>query len=105
MEEIPGMQRHVDDSEQDLKLHVSMLKGQGYEVAAATNAEEAQLLIEAVTPDLLLIDTDMPDIDGYTLCERLKEDDRFVNVPMIFTAESHTPEDLDRGYAAGGVDR
>jgi len=94
----------VDDSEQDLKLHVSMLKGQGYEVGAATNAEEAQLLIEAVTPNLLLIDTDMPDIDGYTLCERLKEDDRFVNVPVIFTAENHTPEDLDRGYAAGGVD-
>ena len=94
----------VDDSEQDLRLHVSMLKGQGYEVGAATNAEEALLLIEAGAPDLLLIDADMPDIDGYTLCERLKEDGRYLDVPVIFSTESHTPEELDRGYAVGGVD-
>jgi len=94
----------VDDSQQDLRIHASTLRSQGYEVVTATNGEEALFLVEAGVPDLFLIDTQMKDMDGYSLCERLKEDGRLLNTPVIFITDSRAPEDIDRGYLAGGVD-
>jgi len=94
----------VDDQGQDLKIHAATLKSQGYDIVTAGNGEEALLRVEADVPDLFLIAAKMREMDGFTLCERLKDDARLLNVPVIFITEKPTSEDIDRGYAAGGVD-
>lgn len=94
----------VDDEPQDLKIHAATLRSQGYEVIPASNGEEALLRVEADVPDLFLIAAKMKGMDGFTLCERLKEDARLINVPVIFVTADPSSDDIDRGYAAGGVD-
>ena len=94
----------VDDADQDLRVHAATLMAQGYEVVTACNGEEALLRVEADVPDLFLIAAKMRGMDGFTLCETLKDDARLINVPVIFVTEHPTSEDIDRGYAAGGVD-
>jgi len=94
----------VDDEDQDLKIHAATLKAQGYEVIMAGSGEEALLLVEADVPDLFLIAAKMKGMDGFSLCERLKEDARLINVPVIFVTADPSSEDIDRGYSAGGVD-
>jgi len=94
----------VDDAEQDLRIHAATLRAHGYEVVSASNGEEALLLVEADVPDLFLVAAKMQAMDGFTLCERLKEDARLINVPVIFVTADPSSEDIDRGYAAGGVD-
>jgi len=94
----------VDDAHQDLRVHEATLQRQGYEIFTATTGEEALLLVEVSVPDLFLIAAKMQGMDGFTLCERLKEDARLINVPVIFITANPTSDDIDRGYAAGGVD-
>jgi diguanylate cyclase (GGDEF)-like protein len=94
----------VDDQAQDLKIHASTLKAQGYDIVTASNGEEALLRVEADVPDLFLVAAKMQAMDGFTLCERLKEDARLINVPVIFVTAAPSSEDIDHGYAAGGVD-
>ena len=94
----------VDDADQDLRVHAATLKAHGFDVVTACCGEEALLRVEADVPDLFLVAARMADMDGFTLCERLKEDARLINVPVIFVTANPTFEDIDRGYAAGGVD-
>lgn len=94
----------VDDDRQDLAIHAATLRAQGYRTITASCAEEALLLVEADVPDLFLIAARMKGMDGAALCEHLKDDTRLINVPVIFVTADPTSEDIDRGYAAGGVD-
>jgi len=94
----------VDDAEQDLRIHAATLRSQGFEIVTACNAEEALLRVEADVPDLFLIAARMQGMDGFALCEQLKQDARLINVPVIFVTDHPTSEDIDRGYAAGAVD-
>jgi PleD family two-component response regulator len=94
----------VDDEDQDLRIHAATLRAQGYEIIMASNGEEALLRVEADVPDLFLVAARMRGMDGFNLCERLKEDPRLINVPVIFVTADPTGDDIDRGYAAGGVD-
>ncbi len=104
MEQRPSKILIVDDSNLDLRVHAATLHAKGYEIVTATSGEEALLLVEVTVPDLFLIAAKMQNMDGFTLCERLKEDARMINVPVVFITADPTPEDIDRGYAAGGVD-
>ena len=94
----------VDDAEQDLRIHAATLRAHGWDVVTASNGEEALLLVEADVPDLFLIAAKMEAMDGFALCEHLKQDARLINVPVIFVTAKPDSEDIDRGYAAGGVD-
>lgn len=94
----------MDDAEQDRRIHAATLTAHGFDVITACCGEEALLRVEADVPDLFLIAARMREMDGFELCERLKEDARLINVPVIFVTADPTYEDIDRGYAAGGVD-
>jgi DNA-binding response OmpR family regulator len=94
----------VDDAEQDRRIHAATLRAHGWDVITASNGEEALLLVEADVPDLFLIAARMQQMDGFTLCEHLKQDARLINVPVVFVTAEVTGEEIDRGYAAGGVD-
>ena len=94
----------VDDSLMDLRIHAGTLVQHGFQVAAAGNAEEALLLAEADAPDLFLIASHMEHIDGFELCEQLKQDPRYLNRPVIFITRSSFAQEIDHSFAAGGVD-
>ncbi len=94
----------VDDADMDLRVHAATLRGKGYDVVTAASGIGALAIVETLVPDLFLIAAHMQEMDGFTLCERLKDDPRLINVPVIFVMPQPRPDDIDRGYAAGGAD-
>ena len=94
----------VDESLQDLRIHASTLSNQGYEVLCASGGEDALKILESTLPDLFLIDTAMQDMDGYALCRRLKQNSAWRKIPVIFVTYHSSAENIDQGYASGGVD-
>jgi diguanylate cyclase (GGDEF)-like protein len=104
LNQLPARIFIVDDAEQDRRVHAATLAAHGYVVVTASNGEEALLRVEADVPDLFLIATDMRGMDGFALCEQLKDDARLINVPVIFVTADPSYEMIDRGFAAGGVD-
>ena len=66
----------VDDTPANLRLLSSMLVEQGYKVRSVINGQMALTATGAAAPDLILLDINMPEMNGYEVCERLKADER-----------------------------
>ncbi len=94
----------VDDNLDNLKLLVHMLKAGGYKVRPVTGGELALKAVRRMPSDLILLDINMPDLDGYEVCRRLKADDRLKDIPVIFLSAFGETADKVRGFSAGGVD-
>lgn len=94
----------VDDSPASLKLLCNILMDQGYEARPALGGALALKTAEFEIPDLILLDVNMPDIDGFEVCRRLKSDDRFRDIPVIFISALDETADKIKGFNAGGVD-
>ncbi|WP_320172588.1 diguanylate cyclase [Maridesulfovibrio sp.] len=94
----------VDDSKQNLELLMDLFCKE-YKIVAALNGERALKLARTTPhPDLILLDIVMPDMDGYEVCKRLKEDDSTKDIPVIFVTAVSEIMDETRGFEAGGVD-
>ena len=94
----------VDDTPGSLELLGRILKESGYRVRPAPNGRYALQSIAARLPDLILLDVNMPDIDGLEVCRRLKSNEHSRNVPVIFiSAHGETAKKVE-GFKAGGVD-
>ena len=94
----------VDDHEASLQLLTRILERDGFRVKAASNGESALRLTAAWTPDLILLDIKMPDIDGFEVCRRLKLDEKQRDVPVIFVSGLEHVSHKMKGFAVGGVD-
>jgi len=94
----------ADDSPGTLDALSMMLEGQGYDVRTAADGRLALESARSNPPDLVLLDIRMPEMDGYEVCRRLKEDENLRDVPVIFLSALDEPEDKLEGFAAGGVD-
>jgi PAS domain S-box-containing protein len=94
----------VDDTPENLKLLKEMLTNNGYRVRPASNGRLALKSVSAQSPDLILLDVRMPDMDGYEVCNRLKSDERSRGIPVIFISALDSVADKVRGFEAGGVD-
>jgi adenylate cyclase len=94
----------VDDMPANLSLLSSMMAAQGYEVRAAINGSMALMSAAAVPPDLILLDVNMPQMDGYEVCRRLKADARTADIPVIFLSAMSGIGDKVAAFEAGGVD-
>lgn len=94
----------VDDIPANIDILSSILK-EGYGVKAATNGRKALEIAESATPpDLILLDVMMPDMDGYEVCRRLKENLLTRRIPVIFVTARGEIEDEATGFACGAVD-
>lgn len=91
----------VDDNPSNLKLFTLLLAMPGYEVTTARNAEEALSILETVQPELILMDLQLPDIDGLTLTRRLKLDPRLRQTPIVAVTASAMKGDEEKARAAG----
>ncbi len=94
----------VDDTPASLRLLTDLLKDQGYEVRSAISGALALRAAAARPPELILLDVSMPDLSGFEVCRRLKEQPQTRDVPIIFvTAMSETTEKV-KGFELGAVD-
>ncbi len=93
----------VDDAADNLRLLMNMLSVQ-YDVQLAANGEEALLAVETQPPDLILLDVMMPDMDGFTVCKKLKASQKTQHIPIIFLTVLDNLVGKIEAFAAGGVD-
>ena len=93
----------VDDLPANLGVLLGVLNGAGYEVLVATGGEGALARLAYMQPDLILLDVNMPGLDGYETCRQLKADARWREVPVLFLTAQDDPVDKVRGFEAGAV--
>jgi len=103
-EQIKGDILVVDDTPDNLRLLASMLTEQGYKVRKAINGQLALMAAQSAPPDLILLDINMPDMDGYEVCERLKRDVQTLDIPVIFISALDDVLDKVKAFDVGGVD-
>jgi serine phosphatase RsbU (regulator of sigma subunit) len=94
----------VDDAPVNIQIAHSILKDD-YQVRVATSGAKALELAKLKpSPDLILLDIGMPEMDGYEVCERLKADPETRDIPVIFLTGKTEAEDETKGFAVGAVD-
>jgi two-component system cell cycle response regulator len=91
----------VDDTADNLTLMVYLLRAAGHETLAAATGEQALAQSAANLPDLIMLDVQLPDIDGYTVLARMREDERLAKVPVIAVTAYAMVGDRDHALAAG----
>ena len=94
----------VDDVPANLNLLSGMLKQNGYRVRPVPSGKLALKAVEHELPDLILLDINMPGMDGFEVCQKLKEDVRFRDVPVIFISALSEALDKVKAFSTGGVD-
>jgi CheY-like chemotaxis protein len=91
----------VDDNPSNLKLFTYLLSLPGYEVQTARDAQEALTVLSAFHPRLIIMDLQLPDIDGLTLTRRLKADPTLAGTAIVAVTASAMKGDEERALAAG----
>jgi DNA-binding response OmpR family regulator len=94
----------VDDNPVNLDLLSNMLLDRSYRVRVATNGRRALAAARARAPDLVMLDINMPDMDGYEVCRQLKADEATRDVPVIFISALDEAMDKVRAFEVGGAD-
>jgi len=94
----------VDDNPTNIKILFSFLKEFGFKVLVAKDGESALSKLEEVLPDIILLDVQMPGIDGFETCRRLKDSERTKEIPVIFMTALSDTQDKVKGLTLGAVD-
>ncbi len=94
----------VDDSPDIVELLTDTLTRQGYRVSSAASGSEALSSVAKEAPDLILLDIQMPDMDGYEVCHHLKSGRQGCDTPVIFISSFDDTVDIVKGFHAGGID-
>jgi len=94
----------VDDTPANLQLLAELLRERGYKPRPAPSGRLALRAAQAEPPDLVLLDINMPEMDGYAVCAALKADERLKDVPVIFISALTETLDKVKAFQAGGVD-
>ncbi len=94
----------VDDTPANLAVLSEAISDAGFETAIALDGERALIQISQDPPDLILLDIMMPGIDGFETCRRIKADERFQNIPIIFMTALADVENKVKGLALGAAD-
>ena len=94
----------VDDTPANLRLLDSMLRERGYRVVAFPRGDLALEAASRNPPDLILLDINMPGMNGFEVCERLKAEENLKEIPVLFISAMTETTDKVRGFAVGGLD-
>jgi len=94
----------VDDNPTNLSVLSQTLKGAGFAVRVAEDGESALQLVERKQPALILLDVQMPGIDGFETCKKLKADPKTQAIPIIFLTALTDVENKVKGFSLGAVD-
>jgi two-component system, sensor histidine kinase and response regulator len=94
----------IDDNPMNLLLTSKILESAGYLTKTAQSGQEGLNMVSEELPSLILLDISMPDMDGYEVCELLKANEKWKNIPVIFLTANIQTEDVVKGFKTGGVD-
>jgi two-component system, sensor histidine kinase and response regulator len=94
----------VDDNPNNIQVVATIMAERSYELGIAMNANEAYKFLEENTPELILLDIDMPEIDGYEVCSTLKRNPKYKDIPIIFLTVKEEKEDVVKAFDLGAVD-
>lgn len=94
----------VDDMPANLQLLTELLKQSGYRVQPVSSGEQAIQAVHTEPPDLILLDINMPGMNGYEVCKQLKSDATLNAIPVLFISALGETMDKIKAFAVGGVD-
>jgi CheY-like chemotaxis protein len=93
----------VDDDENILNLEKAILEGKGFDVTVAGGGAEALELLSKEEFHLVLLDVMMPEVDGFTVCRKIKQDPKLKDIPVIFLTAKGGGDALAEGFESGAV--
>lgn len=94
----------VDDTPANLDLLCKMLKDRGHRVRPVPNGRLALRAVEVEPPDLVLLDINMPDMNGFEVCQSLKANPALASLPVLFISAMSETFDKVRAFSVGGAD-
>ncbi len=94
----------VDDTPANLEFITEALSSAGYQVTIAISGDRALNRLQTYTPDLILLDIQMPGIDGFETCRQIKANPDLADIPVIFITALSDPESIAKGFSLGAVD-
>ena len=95
----------IIDDEKNILLTLDMfLKKEKFKVLKATNGIDGIKIAQEEVPDLILLDIILPGMNGYLVCEALKETAKTKNIPVIFISAKSQDKDIKKAFGVGGSD-
>ena len=106
MEEDLGKKRImiIDDTVENLSLLNKLLSEQDYDVSLFPKAELALQALKLSIPDLILLDINMPGMNGFEFCEELKKSEKYHDIPIVFLSAMQNVKDKLSAFQSGGID-
>jgi len=92
----------IDDEPEITEIVETFLSENGFQVATENDPHAAVKKAKAFKPDVILLDIMMPGVDGYDICQALKKDPAFANIPVIFLTGKDRTDDMGRSFKSGG---
>jgi DNA-binding response OmpR family regulator len=94
----------VDDTPENLRLLSNLFREHDYEVRPVPSGKLALQAVEMDPPDLILLDINMPGMNGFEVCDALKQNEAWMDIPVIFVSALDEVFDKVRAFSVGGVD-
>jgi CheY-like chemotaxis protein len=94
----------VDDIPKNIQMAMNILKDEGYRMFYAKSGVMALSLVEEHNFDLILLDIMMPDMNGFDVCTKLKNNNKTKNIPVVFLSGKDSSQDISQAYEYGGID-
>jgi CheY-like chemotaxis protein len=91
----------IDDQPFFITTQQNLLQRQGYRVLTAANGQDGLAQAKQHKPDLILLDIEMPGMDGFAVCAKLKEDEALRHIPVIVLTATQDPKLNERAFRAG----
>lgn len=102
--DVPGNILAIDDNPANLQMLVSILNERGHKVRAVTSGHMGLMAARTAPPELILMDINMPDVNGYEVCRILKTDEQLRQIPVIFISALDETLDKVEAFHSGGID-
>jgi diguanylate cyclase (GGDEF)-like protein len=93
----------IDDSIEHIKILIALLEDL-YDVYFAKSGKEGLAILPSVSPDIILLDIMMPEMDGFDVCKRIKDEPKWQETPIIFISAQGADEDETKGLELGAID-
>mgnify|MGYP002639715449 CR=1 FL=1 len=94
----------VDDNPKNIQLLAGLLTEENYELEYSTNGSDALQWMDAEGFDLVLLDIMMPDMDGFEVCKKIKSNQKYQDLPIVFLTAKTDIESIKKAFSTGGVD-
>ena len=91
----------IDDQPFFITMQQNMLQRQGYRVLSASNGTEGLAQAKKNKPDIILLDVEMPGVDGIEICRQMKDDPELKHIPVIILTATQDPKLNERSFKAG----